>query len=136
MKKSILTFVLFMSFHSFAQLKGSGKTITKTYDYQNFNTVLCNDLDGKLEIQVGKPFSITAIIDDNLSSLLTIIEHAGDKKLSISIKGNQNNKMYIEDTKIKIIITMPYLLEVTNNGNSDLLVSNINSNLNSINNLV
>jgi hypothetical protein len=35
--------------------------------------------------------------------------------------------MYIEKTNIKVIITMPYLSEVSNNGNSDLVVTNINS---------
>ena len=35
--------------------------------------------------------------------------------------------MYIEDTNIKIVITMPYLMEVSNNGNSGLMVTNINS---------
>ena len=110
-----------------AQLKGSGKTITKTYDYKNFNKVIFDDLDGKLEIEVGKPYSITITIDDNLSSILTLVEHSDDKKLTIALKGNRNNKLYIEDTKIKVKITMPFLVEVSNNGNSGLTVTNINS---------
>jgi hypothetical protein len=128
MKKSILLLVvLFISFATFSQLRGSGKTVTKTYDYQNFNKVTFDDLDGKLEIEVGKPFSIKITIDDNLLNLLSLVEHAGDKQLTVSLKGNRNNKMYIEDTKISVKITIPYIEEVANNGNSDLKITNINS---------
>lgn len=119
--------ITIFSFSSFGQLRGSGKTITKKFDYQNFNKVNFDDLDGKLEIEVGKPFSISITIDDNLVNLLTLVENTDNKLLTISLKGNQNNKMYIEETKIKVLITMPFLSEVSNNGNSGLIVKNINS---------
>lgn len=110
-----------------AQLRGSGKTITKSYDYNNFNKVNFDDLDGKLEIEVGKEFSISITIDDNLVNILSIVENVDEKRLTIALKGNRNNKMYIEDTKIRVKITLPYLMEVSNNGNSGLNVTNINS---------
>jgi Putative auto-transporter adhesin, head GIN domain len=128
MKNSILLFALLVfSFTTFSQLKGSGKTVTKTYDYQSFSKVNFDDLDGKLQIEVGKPFGISITIDDNLVNLLSVIENEANKQLTISLKGNRNNKMYIEDTKIKVIITIPFLSKVTNNGNSGLTVTNINS---------
>lgn len=110
-----------------AQLRGSGKTITKSYDYNNFNKVNFDDLDGKLEIEVGKEFSISITIDDNLVNLLSIVENVDEKRLTIALKGNRNNKMYIEDTNISVKITLPYIMEVSNNGNSGLTVTNINS---------
>ena len=128
MKNSILLFALLLTnFATFSQLRGSGRTISKTYDYQNFDKVNFNDLDGNLEIEVGKPFSISITIDDNLSNLLDLVQNSNSKTLTISLKGNRNNNMYIEDTKIKVKITMPYLVEVNNNGNSGLTVNNINS---------
>ena len=127
--KTIITSIamILVTTLSFAQLKGSGKTISKTYDYQNFDKVFFDDLDGKLEIEVGKPFSVSITIDDNLLDLLTVVEHSVNKTLTVALKGNRNNKMYIEDTKIKVKITMPFLMEVSNNGNSGLTVTNINS---------
>ena len=128
MKTILITIAMALaSFFSSAQLKGSGKTINKTYDYQSFDKVFFDDLDGKLEIEVGKPYSVSITIDDNLLPLLSVVENEFKKGLTISLKGNRNNKMYIEDTKIKVIITMPYLTEVSNNGNSGLIVTNINS---------
>ena len=128
MKTIFMTLALsLITFFSSAQLRGSGKTITKTYDYHNFNKVNFDDLDGKLEIEVGKPFNITITIDDNLLNLLTLTENSEDKKLTIALKGNRKNNMYIENTKIKVVITMPFLTEVSNNGNSGLMVSKISS---------
>ena len=128
MTKLILAIVLTIaSTFANAQLRGSGKTISKSYDYSNFNKVNFDDLDGKLEIEVGKEFSISITIDDNLVNLLSIVDNEDEKRLTIALKGNRNNKMYIEDTKINIRITLPYLMEVSNNGNSGLTVTNINS---------
>lgn len=51
MKNSILLLAIFFtSFSTFSQLQGSGKTVTKSFDYQNFNKVNFDNLDGNLEI--------------------------------------------------------------------------------------
>ena len=51
MKKIILLLaILITSFAALSQLRGSGKTISKIFVYQNFNKVNFDDLDGKLEI--------------------------------------------------------------------------------------
>ena len=59
MKNLILTTVfLLLSIFANAQLKGSGKITTKTYDYKNFNQLSLQDLDGKIEVESGKDFTI------------------------------------------------------------------------------
>ncbi len=125
MIKIILAFMLMLlSTFALAQLKGSGKTITKTYDYKNFDKINLEDLDGKIDVEIGKPFSIFITIDDNLLNLLSVSENSDNNELLISLKGNYNNKMYIEDTKIKIKISLPKLSSITHRGNSGLNISN------------
>lgn len=126
MTKLIIAIVLTLtSTFANAQLKGSGKTITKTYDYKNFDKVNFENLDGKIEVEVGKPWSISVTIDDNLENLITFAENQSENQLSVQFKGNKNNNMYIEDTNFKIKITMPEAKVIQNSGNSDLAVKNI-----------
>lgn len=125
MKNVFLTIVLILTSFANAQLKGSGKTVTKSYAYKNFDKISFQDLDGKIEVEIGKPWCITVIIDDNLESLLSFSENVSDKELRIQFKGNKNNQMYVEDTNLRIRITMPAASLIKNLGNSDLLVKNI-----------
>ena len=126
MTKLIIAIVLTLtSTFANAQLKGSGKIITKTYDYKNFDKLTLDDLDGKIEVEIGKTWSISVTIDDNLENLLNFSENVSENELKIQFKGNKNNQMYIEDTNLKIKITMPEASVIKNTGNCDLLVKNI-----------
>ena len=126
MTKLILAIMLiFASTFAHAQLQGSGKTITKNYDYKNFDKLSFEDLDGKIDVEIGKPWSISITVDDNLERLLSFSENVSENELKIQFKGNQNNKMYVEDTNLKIKITMPQVDVIKNVGNSDLSVINI-----------
>jgi hypothetical protein len=126
MTKLIIAIVLTLtSTFANAQLKGSGKISTKNYDYKNFDKVYFEDLDGKIEVQIGKSWSISVTIDDNLENLLSFSENVSENELTIQLKGNQNNQMYVEDTNLKIKITMPEAIVIKNTGNSDLIVKNI-----------
>jgi hypothetical protein len=126
MKTILITLaVSLITFLSSAQLRGSGETITKNYDYQNFNKVYFEDLDGKIEVEAGKTFSVSVTIDDNLINLLSVVEHADDKTLTISLKGNKNNKMYIEDTKISVKVTLPNVVGLKNDSNASMTVTGI-----------
>jgi len=124
-KTIVILTLLLTSLMVAAQLKGSGKTITKTYYYQNFEKIYFDDLDGKLEIEIGKPFAISAAIDDNLLPLLTVVENEKQRTLKVYFKGNSNNKMYIEDTHVKIKISMPTASVIQHSGNSGLIVGGI-----------
>ncbi|MBC5862164.1 GIN domain-containing protein [Flavobacterium turcicum] len=126
MKKLILAITLILtSTFAHAQLQGSGKTITKNYNYKNFDKLSFEDLDGTIEVEIGKTWSIAITIDDNLERLLTFLENVSGKELKIQFKGNQNNKMYVEDTNLKIKITMPEASVIKNVGNSNLTVKNV-----------
>jgi hypothetical protein len=126
MTKLIIAIVLTLtSTFANAQLKGSGKISTKNYDYKNFDKVNFEGLDGKIEVEIGKPWSVLVTIDDNLESLLNFSRNVSENELKIQFKGNKNNQMYVEDTNLKIKITMPEASVISNTGNSDLIVKNI-----------
>jgi hypothetical protein len=126
MKKLILAIMLiFASTFANAQLQGSGKTVTKNYDYKNFDKLSFEDLDGTIDVEIGKPWSISITVDDNLERLLSFLENVPQNELKIQFKGNQYNKMYVENTNLKIKITMPEASVIKNVGNSDLSVINI-----------
>ena len=126
MTKLIIAIVLTLtSTFANAQLKGSGKIVAKNYDYKNFDKLKLEDLDGKIEVEIGKTWNISVTIDDNLENLLSFSKNISENELKIEFKGNKNNKMYIEDTNIKIKITMPEVSVIRNTGNSDLTVKNV-----------
>lgn len=125
MIKLIIAIVLTItSFVANAQLKGSGKTVTKSYDLKDFNKIILNDFDGKIDVEIGKSYSISVIIDDNLVQLLNVSENKSNQEIMLSSKGNYNNKLYIEDTKIRIKITLPNLISIAHRGNSGLNLIN------------
>lgn len=126
MTKLIIAIVLTLtSTFANAQLKGSGKISTKTYNYKNFDKVNFENLDGKIEVEIGKPWSITVTIDDNLEPLLAFSENPSENELKVQFKGNKNNQMYIENTNFKIKITMPEASVIKNTGNSNLIVKSV-----------
>lgn len=125
MKTILFTIALSLAgFLASAQLKGSGKISMKTYDFKNFDKVYFENLDGKLEIEIGKPFSINVTVDDNLENIFTINEAEHELTVSFKDNGNNNNK-YIEETHLKIKITMPEASVIKNIGNSNLVVKNV-----------
>lgn len=129
MIKLILAIVLILtSTFANAQLKGSGKTVTKNYDYKNFTQLSLEDLDGKIEVEIAKEYSISVTIDDNLLPLLDFQENNSKNELKIFFKNNSNNRKYIEDTNIKIKITMPKIEAINHSGNSYLNISNLSGN--------
>lgn len=125
-KPALATLLLLIGTAACAQkgpLKGSGKVLTETYSFSNFDKLDLVDLDGILEVEVGKPFSVTVSIDDNLKPLLGV--SANDGVLTIELKGNRENRLYIEETNIRIKISMPEISVLQHRGNSQLTVNGI-----------
>ncbi len=115
-----------MAFCQMGALKGSGKIVTKTFSYQDFDNIQLNDLDGKIEVEVGKAYAIKISIDDNLEPFLTVSE--ANKTLTVALNKNENNRRYVENTNIKISISVPVLNGVVHNGNSDAIITGLKNN--------
>lgn len=113
-------------------VKGSGKIVQVTPYLKDFTRLEFLDMDGAIQVETGKPYSINIEIDDNLLDLLETEVKNGE--LSVKLTGNLNNKLYIENTNIKVNIKLPELVSVTHRGNDYLTIKNINGNLFSLKN--
>ena len=123
---SIITVCLFFSVFVSAQLRGSGQTVSKTYDYKNFDKISFEDLDGKIEVEIGKPYNISVVVDDNLEPLLTLTEETSNKELTVKFRNNKRNWRYIEGSNIVIKISLPNAIQIKNSGNCNITVNNAN----------
>lgn len=104
-------------------LNGSGKTVVKTFAYQQFDKVGLTGLNGKAIVTIGKPFSVEVTIDDNLAGLLEVKEKDG--QLTVGLTGNEKNNLYLEKTNILIRIGMPEISVLENDANCNVAVQNI-----------
>lgn len=104
-------------------LNGSGNLIQKNYAFVDFDKVALVDLAGKVEIEVGKPFSVSVVIDDNLAPLLEA--NVSNSTLQVQLKGNHSNRLYIEQTNILLKIALPSLSFVQQLGNNNVIVNGI-----------
>lgn len=128
--KKLLIIILFslINLPSQAQkgpLRGMGKVLTRSFDIQNFDKIQFEDFDGNIEVEIGKPFSIKVEIDENLEPRLEVQKQDSEGLLSIRLSGNTNGKLYLEDTHIKIKVTMPEASVIQHRGNTNLQVIGI-----------
>jgi DUF4097 and DUF4098 domain-containing protein YvlB len=106
-------------------LRGSGKVVTRTFDYKGFDKVSFEDFNGKIEVEIGKPFAITVEIDDNLEPMLRVEKEDAENQLRISLANNKDGRLYLEDVNIKITVSMPEASVISHAGNSDVKIQGI-----------
>lgn len=115
--------IIFISLHTQAQLFGKGKVISRSFNLKDFTKLNIEDFDGSIEVEVGKPYGISIAIDENLEPRLQVI--AKNEKLTIKLEGNYNGKLYLENTRIKIKVSMPFASSIFHRGNTIIYVSGI-----------
>jgi hypothetical protein len=127
--KNLLTICLLaaISFTTFAKdpLRGSGVIVSRSFDFKDFDKVNIFDFDGKVDIQIGKTFSIKVDIDDNLEPMLRVEKNNKENELTVYLDKNKNGRLYLEDTHIKIKITMPESSVIRHRGNTDVTIEGI-----------
>ena len=106
-------------------LRGMGKVLTRSFDIQNFDKIQFEDFDGNIEVEIGKPFSIKVEIDENLEPRLEVQKEDTEGLLTIRLNGNTNGKLYLEDTHIKIKVTMPEASVIQHRGNTNVHITGI-----------
>ncbi len=108
-----------------AQLFGFGKVISREFALKDFDKVNIEDFDGHVEIEIGKPFAIKIEIDENLEPKLRVNKDDAENQLKITLEGNKNGKLYLENTRIKIRISMPEVSVISHRGNTNVHVRGI-----------
>ena len=104
-------------------LNGSGKLVQRNFELTNFDKIVLTDLAGKTAIEVGRPFSISIVIDDNLAPMLEV--SVADGTLQVQLKGNHSNRLYVEQTNIVVNISLPSLVSLKQQGNNSVSVNGI-----------
>jgi hypothetical protein len=130
MKKLILLMLVFNIFSNMSSaqkgpLRGTGKLISRTFDFKDFDKVSFEDFDGKIEVEIGKPFSIKVEIDENLEPRLEVKKGNNEGLLTIRLIGNYNGKLYLEDTRIKITVCLPVVSLIQHGGNTNMHISGV-----------
>jgi hypothetical protein len=115
--------VFIFSFNAKAQLKGKGPVLKKEFSVKDFNKLKIEDFDGEIIVEIGKPYAIKIEIDENLEPRLKVKKD--EDVLLVFLEGNTNGKLYLEDTRIKIYISMPEASIISHRGNTNIKVTGI-----------
>lgn len=111
--KSLLLF-LFILIAQFNALSQS--------NYKNFDKIELNNINGSVDIQLGKAFSVDIKgLNNNDSSVTVKLEN--EYKLVISLKKGLGWEV-MKNINLKIKITMPEISKLFNNSNADISISN------------
>jgi hypothetical protein len=94
---------------------------TKTYDFKDFDKVQIDNLNGEVEIEIGKSYSITVSGKDNAQEQVQLTKSAD--KLLINLVSK-----FVTDWKnrkvVKVKIVMPEIAKLFNFSNADVSVKN------------
>jgi len=94
---------------------------TKTYDFKNFDKVQIENINGEVEIELGKSYSITVSVKDNAQEQVQIIKSEDKLLVKLDSKFVTDWKM-IKVVKVKIV--MPEISKLFNFSNADVSVKN------------
>ena len=94
---------------------------TKTYNFKNFDKVQIENVNGEVEIELGKSYSITVSGKDNAQKQVQIIKSEDNLLVKLDSK-------FVSDWKsikvIKVKIVMPEISKLFNFSNADVSVKN------------
>lgn len=106
-------------------LKGGAVIIQNNYPFKNFDKIEFRNLDGEIKVEIGQEWSVKIDIPENLFPLLKVEKDNAENQLIIELKDNKNNRLYVEDSKIWIQITMPEASVIRSIGNQNVDIKGI-----------
>ncbi|MBK7222480.1 MAG: DUF2807 domain-containing protein [Saprospiraceae bacterium] len=106
-------------------LRGGAVTLQNNYPFKNFDKIEFRDLDGDIKVEIGQEWSIKVDIPENLFPLLKVEKDNAENQLLIELNENKNNRLYVEDSKIWIQITMPEASVIRSIGNQNVEIKGI-----------
>jgi hypothetical protein len=106
-------------------LTGSGVISTLTFTQSGYDKLNLLDFEGKIEISIGQSHHVLIEIDDNIAKLITFDLNKEENELTIAIKGNKNGRLYLENIRSTIKISMPEASVIKHRGNSNVIITGI-----------
>ena len=126
MTKLIIAFILTLtSTFAKAQLKGSGKTITKTYDYKNFDKLSFEGFNDNIQIEVGTSYKVEVTMKETSEKNIQFVYDEKETELSMKVEAKTGKELYDERDTYQIKIMMPEISVIKNFSNSDISVKGI-----------
>jgi hypothetical protein len=115
-KSSLIIFALL-----FVSQIAKAQNNTRTYDFKDFDKVQIENLNGEVEIELGKSYSITVSVKDNAQEQVDITK--SEDKLLVKLDSKFENDW--KNRKVaKVKIVMPAISKLFNFSNADVSVSN------------
>lgn len=122
MKNLTLFVVTFLLLSHCWTLQAQNQHLTKTFDIKDFDKLILDNINGKVNIEVGKPFSISITMGSQDFENLQI-EKGAEYRLKIALAKKKGG--WYEENEAKIIITMPEISKLYNNSNANVSIANI-----------
>lgn len=113
-------------------LRGSGVLTERTISLNGFDKIDLQAVNGKLVVEIGKPFSIVVKADDNLDSLIRF-EKLNENRLRIALL-IPRPYTWLMESNITIHISMPEISVLSNQSNANVQVTGLTGRYLRINN--
>lgn len=121
MKNLNLFILVFFLLGLFLTAQAQNKSITKTFDVTDFDKIVLNNVNGEVNIEVGKPFSVSIKMDSQDFENLQV-EKGAEYTLKIALTKKKGG--WYEGDDAKITITMPEISKIYNNSNANISIQN------------
>jgi hypothetical protein len=128
---AVSAFLLLANINTFAQnrraILGNGQLVpVEIPTLEPFTAIEIEGIpggNGGIQLMAGETASVTILADDNLADLFEITQKNG--RITVSMPKNKNNRLWIEDTHIQIVIKTPVINKIMIDGNMNAVATSL-----------